>query len=134
MILATAPVLLLTVAMGVALIARRLRVPYTVALVLGGLVLGATHLMPAPRLTRELLYSAFLPGLLFEAAFHLDAGDFLEEQERHPDAGSPGRGARHRGDSSAPLLSPGTSEWTSALAWPAALVFAALIAATDPIA
>src|SRR5580692_13118699 len=80
MSLATAPILLLTVAMGVALLARRLRVPYTVALVLGGLVLGATHLMPAPHLTRELLYSAFLPGLLFEAAFHLDAGDFWKNK------------------------------------------------------
>src|SRR5450631_890600 len=65
-------VLLFSVATAVALLARRLKVPYTVALVVAGLGLGATHVIAAPALTQELLYSVFLPGLLFEAAFHMD--------------------------------------------------------------
>ena len=41
-------VLLFVVATAVAIAARRLRVPYTVALVLTGLVLGAAHPMMTP--------------------------------------------------------------------------------------
>lgn len=36
----------------------------------------ATHALSPPRLTRELLYPVFLPGLVFEAAFHLDFKKF----------------------------------------------------------
>ena len=46
--------------------------PYTVALVMAGLVLGTAHAFEAPHLTQELLYALFLPGLLFEAAFALE--------------------------------------------------------------
>jgi monovalent cation:H+ antiporter, CPA1 family len=132
--LATAPVLLLTVAMGVALLARRLRLPYTVALVIAGLALGTAHLMPPPQLTRELLYSVFLPGLLFEAAFHLDGGDFWRNKGAIMTLAVPGVVLAIA--MTAPLLSwaPARLGWTSGLTWPAALVFAALIAATDPIA
>lgn len=65
-------VALFLVATAVALVARALRTPYTVALVVTGLALGATHVLSPPHLTRELLYAVFLPGLVFEAAFHLD--------------------------------------------------------------
>jgi CPA1 family monovalent cation:H+ antiporter len=69
-------VVLYCIATAVAIGSRRLRVPYTVALVVAGLALGSfTHINP-PRLTRELLFTFFLPGLLFEAAFHLDLSAF----------------------------------------------------------
>ena len=64
-------VLLLLVATVVSLAARRFRVPYTVALVVAGLLLGATHAFPAPKLTRELMFGLVLPALVFEAAFDL---------------------------------------------------------------
>lgn len=67
---------LFLVATAVAVAARHLRVPYTVALVVAGLLLGATHALSPPHLTRELLYAVFLPGLIFEAAFHLDFKKF----------------------------------------------------------
>ncbi len=66
-------VLLFAIATGVALTARWLKVPYTVALVLAGLVIGAGHWMAPPHLSKSLLFAVFLPGLLFEAAFHLDS-------------------------------------------------------------
>ncbi|MGH7688863.1 MAG: cation:proton antiporter, partial [Gemmatimonadaceae bacterium] len=68
----TSFVLLFVVATAVAIGARRFRLPYTVALVLAGLVLGIVHLFEPPNLTKDLLYALFLPGLLFEAAFHLE--------------------------------------------------------------
>src|SRR5687768_11062799 len=69
-------VALFAVATGVALLVRWLKVPYTVALVVAGLVLGATKAFDPPHLTKELLYAIFLPGLLFEAAFHLEFAKF----------------------------------------------------------
>jgi monovalent cation:H+ antiporter, CPA1 family len=131
---ATTAVLLLTIAMGVALLARRLRVPYTVALVAVGLVLGATHLVPAPHLTKELLYSAFLPGLLFEAAFHLDARDFWRRKIAILTLAVPG--VMLAIGVTTPLLVWATASFglRSGFAWPEALVFGALIAATDPMA
>ena len=65
-------VALFAIAAAVAIAARRLRIPYTVALVLAGIGLGAAKVLHAPHLTRELLYAVFLPGLVFEAAFHLE--------------------------------------------------------------
>ena len=56
-----------------AVAANRLRIPYTVALVLGGLLLGSLHLFLAPVLTHDLLFTIFLPGLVFESAYHLSA-------------------------------------------------------------
>ncbi len=69
-------VLLFAVATGVALLARRFNVPYTVALVVAGIVLGSGDWVDAPHLTKDLLFAVFLPGLLFEAAFHIDFKKF----------------------------------------------------------
>lgn len=65
---------LMIIAVLVAIAARRLRIPYTIAMVLTGL--GVSLLHPASltgvQLEPHLILSIFLPGLLFEAAYHLD--------------------------------------------------------------
>ncbi|MFK7992066.1 MAG: cation:proton antiporter, partial [Sandaracinaceae bacterium] len=84
MTVATTLFLLLIVASLVAILAKRLQIPYTVTLVMAGLGLGAIdsrlHLvdLAAVRLTPELLFDLFLPALLFEAAFHLSWPKFKE--------------------------------------------------------
>jgi CPA1 family monovalent cation:H+ antiporter len=58
----------------VAIVARPLRLPYTVALVVAGLVFGAVATavdVPAIEVTPELVLIALLPGLVFEAAYRL---------------------------------------------------------------
>jgi CPA1 family monovalent cation:H+ antiporter len=70
--LSTLFTVLFVVATAVAILARRLRVPYTVALVLAGLVLGAQRVFTPPHLTQEFLFALVLPGLIFQAAFNLD--------------------------------------------------------------
>lgn len=72
----TVVILLFAVAAAVAILARWLKLPYTVALVIAGLALGQTHWIAAPHLTRELLFAVFLPGLLFEAAFNVEFREF----------------------------------------------------------
>jgi CPA1 family monovalent cation:H+ antiporter len=58
----------------VGVLARRLQVPYTLALVIAGVLLGALHLesLHDLRLTPDLVLVLLLPPLLFEASFHLD--------------------------------------------------------------
>jgi CPA1 family monovalent cation:H+ antiporter len=54
------------------MVAWRINVPYAVALVLGGLVVGESHLIALPQLEPRVLLFVFLPPLLFDAAFRLD--------------------------------------------------------------
>ncbi|MDF2759265.1 MAG: sodium/hydrogen exchanger, partial [Thermomicrobiales bacterium] len=65
-------VVLLIAAAVVAVVARWIRLPYTLALLLLGLVLGAVPGIPVPTLNSEVILLLFLPPLLFEAAFVLD--------------------------------------------------------------
>ena len=125
---------LFLVATTVAVAARHFRVPYTVALVVAGLTLGVTHTLSPPHLTRELLYAVFLPGLIFEAAFHLDFKKFWSNKLAIHALAVPGL-----------LLA---TALTAALVTPAVgalglapgftlthgFVLASLLAATDPIA
>jgi len=53
----------------------RTRIPYTVALVIVGLAAGAFNVLTPPRLTKELLFAVFLPGLVFEAAYNIHVSE-----------------------------------------------------------
>lgn len=67
----TVLIILLLVATGVALVSRRLRIPYIAGLVLAGLAI--TELIPNRiRLDSSLIFNLFLPILLFEAALNTD--------------------------------------------------------------
>ncbi len=127
-------VALFAVATVVALLVRRLLVPYTVGLVLAGLLLGATHVLRPPHLTKELLFAVFLPGLLFEAAFHLDFSRFWRSKVTILSLAVPGVVASIA--VTAALLTPivGALHFARDFRFIHALVFAAILAATDPIA
>jgi CPA1 family monovalent cation:H+ antiporter len=68
-------VALLAVAAVTAIVVRRLRIPYSVALVLLGIVAGA--LLPAGsiQVTPELVLLVLVPGLVFEAALRLELAE-----------------------------------------------------------
>src|ERR671933_832522 len=53
-------------------LALRARLPYAVALVLGGVLVEESHLLALPQLEPRVLLFVFLPPLLFDAAFRLD--------------------------------------------------------------
>ncbi|HTH50628.1 MAG TPA: sodium:proton antiporter [Pyrinomonadaceae bacterium] len=55
----------------VALAARRLRIPYTVGLVVAGFLLALLHVQIGLTFSRELLFDVLLPPLIFEAALYL---------------------------------------------------------------
>jgi monovalent cation:H+ antiporter, CPA1 family len=64
-------IILLLVISLVAVIVRRLRIPYIVSLVLVGLILTIQSPVHV-ELTPELILTLFVPPLVFEAAYHLN--------------------------------------------------------------
>jgi monovalent cation:H+ antiporter, CPA1 family len=118
--------ILLLVAAVVAMLARRLHVPYSIGLVVAGIALTLLPYSPNVELTKQLVFTAFLPPLIFEAAFHLRWGELRKDLPVILTLATVGV-----------LLSAAATaigmhylaQWT----WISALVFGVLIAATDPV-
>jgi CPA1 family monovalent cation:H+ antiporter len=118
---------LLGVAMAVAIVARRLRLPYTVGLVATGLALALARLPLDLALTHDVLFEVILPPLLFEAALSISWRELNRDLTLVLALST-------FGVLVAAGVVAGGLVW--ALNWPLApaLAFGALIAATDPIA
>jgi CPA1 family monovalent cation:H+ antiporter len=127
-------ILLYCIATFIAIAAQRLRIPYTAALLLAGIALGATHAVPLPHLTKDLLFAVFLPGLLFEAAYHLEVRELRENSWSIAALAVPGVVAAIV--LTAGILVAGASllRAPASLDWRTALIFGGVIAATDPVA
>jgi CPA1 family monovalent cation:H+ antiporter len=67
-------VVLLLITLCVTFVTGYIRLPYTLALVVVGLVIGESHLFPTVVLSPALVLFIFLPGLLFEGAWNIDGG------------------------------------------------------------
>jgi CPA1 family monovalent cation:H+ antiporter len=109
----------------VALAVRRFRIPYTVALVLVGVALSLRspiHL----ELTPELILFLLIPPLVFEAAFHLNLDKLRRNVGTIAVLAVPGVVLTM-------LIVGGVVHLGGGLALGTALVFGALIAATDPV-
>ncbi len=118
---------LLIAAIIVALIAQRLRLPYTVGLVVTGLMLALTRANAEIVLTHDFVFDVILPPLLFEAAVN------IHWKELRRDA-APVLALAILGTLiSAVVVSAGM---VAVLGWPvpSAVLFGVLIAATDPVA
>jgi Na+/H+ antiporter len=119
---------LLVAVAGLSALASRLRIPYPILLVLGGLVLGFMPGIPAVALDPDLVLVVFLPPLLYAAAFYVGL------RELRADARS------------ITLLSIGLVLATTVtvaltvhalvggLPWAACFALGAIVAPTDPIA
>jgi CPA1 family monovalent cation:H+ antiporter len=70
---------LILIATIVSMITRKMRIPYAIALVLVGLLVGAPHLVTGVHLEPELLFTVLLPPLLFQSALELDLGHLKRE-------------------------------------------------------
>ncbi len=118
---------LLGVAMAVAIVARRLALPYTVGLVATGLALALARLPLDLTLTHDVLFEVILPPLLFEAALSISWRELKRDL-------TPVLALSTVGVLVGAGVVAGGLVW--ALNWPLApaLAFGALIAATDPIA
>jgi monovalent cation:H+ antiporter, CPA1 family len=117
---------LLLIASLVAIAVRRLRIPYTVALVIVGLLL--TFQAPLKfELTPELILALFAPPLVFEAAFHLNFHELQRNLAGILLLAIPGVLLTT-------LIVGGILTVSIAISLPVALIFGSLISATDPVA
>jgi CPA1 family monovalent cation:H+ antiporter len=117
---------LLLIAGVVAMISRRLHLPYSVGLVVAGIVLTAMPFAPKITLTRELIFTALLPPLLFEATLNIDWQHLRRDLPVISMLATVGVVI------SACVTAVGMhylAEWK----WISAIVFGVLIAATDPV-
>jgi CPA1 family monovalent cation:H+ antiporter len=126
---------LLIAASAIAILAKRLRAPYTVALVAGGLMLSALrlpHLSPLDPgqrpdwLTPDVILIVFLPALVFEGGVKLNVRDLLRNS-------APLLLLANLGVLLAALVTGYLVHWTTGLPAEIALLFGAIISATDPI-
>lgn len=116
----------LLIAAVVAMVSRRLRLPYSVGLVLAGIVLAALPFAPTIHLTKDLIFSGLLPPLLFEAALYIHWDQLRRDFSVIVVLATVGVVI------SACVTAVGMhllADWQ----WQSAFVFGALIAATDPV-
>jgi len=119
-------VLLLLIAAVVAMITRRLHLPYSVGLVAAGIGLAVVPLVPTVALTKDLIFTALLPPLLFEAAFYIHWDQLRRDLPVVAVLATLGVLL------SASVTAIGMS-LLSGWQWQSAVVFGVLIAATDPV-
>ena len=118
---------LLLISAVVSLVAQRLRIPYTVGLVVVGFGLTLIGRTAVPNFTSELILVILVPPLVFEAAFLLDVDDLIKELPLILMLTIPGVVLTT-------LLVGGLVSFTAGIPIAVALVFGSLIAATDPVA
>ena len=132
-------VAILVIACGMALLAKRLRLPYTVLLVVAGLAVsllldgapGLREHLEKIKLKPELLLQVFLPILLFEAAFHVDLKSFLNNRRAILFLAIPG--VIIGMVLTTAVFVPVAKLIRGDMMWQVGLVTAAMLAATDPI-
>jgi Na+:H+ antiporter len=118
---------LVVVATGVALVARRSALPYSVGLVLAGLAIAILRPNASFEVTPELILAVLLPGLVFEAAYKLDLAELRRTFSIVAVLAAPGV-----------LITAGVVaivvSATTGLDFPLAFLLGAMISATDPVA
>jgi monovalent cation/hydrogen antiporter len=109
-------------------IAQVVRVPYPILLVLGGLALGFVPGMPTIELSPDLVLVAFLPPLLYGAAF------FTPLREFRANAGSISTLAVGLVLATTVAVAVVAHAVIPELTWPTAFVLGAIVSPTDPTA
>ncbi|MGC1378486.1 MAG: cation:proton antiporter [Anaerolineales bacterium] len=118
--------ILLLIAAVVAMVARRLKIPYTVGLVLAGIALAFFPFIPGVVLTKELIFTIFLPPLVYEAAL------YIRWKELRRDLPVISVFATVGVLLSAVVTAVGM-RYLAGWEWSSAMLFGVLIAATDPV-
>jgi monovalent cation/hydrogen antiporter len=113
---------------GLSVLARLVRVPYPILLVLGGLVLGFLPGMPAVELPPELVLVVFLPPLLYWAGF------FSSPRDLWADARAISMVAVGLVLATMAAVAVAAHAAIDGLGWPAAFALGAIVSPTDPLA
>jgi len=116
----------LLIAGGIAILTRRFRMPYTVGLVITGILLSLHPFFSAVPFTKDIIFNVFLPPLVFEAALQIHWKELRRELPVVLLLATVGV-----------CLSWGVTalgmRYVAGWDWVSALLFGILIAATDPV-
>ena len=119
-------IVLLLISSVVAMATTWVRVPYTLALVIVGLVISRMHFLPTVHISPDLILLIFLPALLFEASWNLKFERLREHLALVLTLAVMGVG-----------LSVGIIglllHYLTGISWSNALLFGSIISATDPV-
>lgn len=118
--------LVLLTASLVAIVCRRLKMPYSAGLVIAGIALALLPNAAKLPLTRDLIFNIFLPPLIFEAALHLKWKAFWRDLPITAGLAFPGVVI------AASVVAAGM-HFLIGWGWIGAALFGVLIAATDPV-
>jgi CPA1 family monovalent cation:H+ antiporter len=118
--------ILLMVACLIAMLTRRLGLPYIVGLVVAGFLIALLPESPDLPLSRALIFNVLLPPLVFEAALQLDWQRFRAELPLTLTLA-------FLGVAIATLVVAAGMHWIVGWSWIGAALFGVLIAATDPV-
>ncbi len=117
---------LLMVASAVGFALKWVRLPYSVALVIVGLLIGSSHLFPRVEMTPELILFVCLPALLFEASWNIRLNELKKIWK-------PVSAFATVGVVVSMFITGAILTHFCGLPWQAALLFGSMTAATDPI-
>ena len=117
---------LLLIACLIAMLSRRIGLPYIVGLVVAGVLIALLPDAPEMPLTPSLIYDVFLPPLVFEAALQLDWRRFRNELPLTLTLAFAGVGI-------AAIVVAAGMHALAGWSWIGAGLFGVLIAATDPV-
>ena len=117
---------LLLLACLIAMLSRRLGLPYIVGLVVAGFLIALLPNAPNLPLSRDLIFNVLLPPLVFEAALQLDWRRFRGELPLTLTLAFLGVGL-------AAVVVAGGMHFLIGWSWIGAALFGVLIAATDPV-
>lgn len=124
---------LMIIATVVGIVAARIKVPYTVSLVLVGIGINALHVVPNLKLTPGLLLTVFLPALLFEAAIHFPAHELRRYSPTIATLALPGVLISAVLTALVLKVSFSTLGFSQSVGFLHFLLFGTIIAATDPV-
>lgn len=127
-------VVLLVLATSVGILSHRVRLPYTVLLMLVGILLSFIGLVPRIELTQDLLMGVFLPALLFEAAIHFPFVELKKYLPTIATLAAPGVILTALATAFVLLIEVATFHVNANMTFMHYLLFGTIIAATDPIA
>jgi len=113
---------------GLSVLARVVRVPYPILLVIGGLVLGFAPGMPNVELPPELVLVVFLPPLLYWAGF------FSSPRDLRADARAISLSAVGLVLATTVAVAVVAHAMVEGMGWPAAFALGAIVSPTDPLA
>jgi len=117
----------------VGIVAHKIKIPYTVSLLLVGLLLSALGINPHVKLTHDLLMMVFLPALLFEAAIHFPANELKQYAPTIATLAAPGVLLTAFGTAFVLNFGFTTFGLGQDFGFSHVLLFGTIIAATDPI-